>query len=304
MILGKALRAFTMTIFSMSLFFSTANPFLSSTGIRAATRPSSKARQRNHFEAADFHRDVCRARGLAVFSTSASTREREFAKDQAIANALLRLKRKLYELPVTEDASLALSLIRYPNLSTLLDDQLRVSESKSSSVPPDILEVEIQVPLNGLRRLLAPILLGKSIYQPREEGSKSKRKERAKSSSANKGDSLLILVEPDFDFHPGLLPLFNSNDPKRGRLLQRRIAQYLIEGGQLSYLDLESGKKREKEADGKILRADSVGGLGRASIYLSDPAADSLLDFLSADAKASTPEEKRELYIAYEEPSS
>ena len=219
----------------------------------------------------DWWRDNITATGLSRLSSTAGSQAKKAAADLATQNGNLRLRRILYQLPVTQNSTLGMVLVRFPTLQPLIDRELKKERAPGRVIAPDLLEVRVKASLMRLRRLVGPVLLGKDPTTVEE-------------SDEPKVTSTLIITPPEgAGFKPGLLPLLGCAEKTRDVYLRRLIAAHVIGGGPVSYITKAVAKAKSKTAT--LIKADAVGGLGRACLFLKDAVADQVIDSLKSSTK-------------------
>ena len=219
----------------------------------------------------DWWGDTITATGLSRLSSTAGSQAKKAAADLATQNGTLRLRRILYQLPVTNDATLGMALVRFPTLQPLMSRELTKEIAPGRVIAPDLLEVRVKASLSRLRRLVGPVLLGKDPTTVEE-------------SDEPKVASTLIITPPEgVNFKPGLLPLLGCAEKTRDVYLRRLIAAHIIAGAPINYITKAVAKAKSKTAS--VIKADAVGGLGRACLYLKDAVADRVIDSLKSSTK-------------------
>ncbi len=225
----------------------------------------------------DWWADRVSAHGLSQLSTTAGSQARQAANDLATRNGVLQLRKLLYQLPVTNNSTLGMALVRFPTLQPLIDRELASKSSSGRVIAPDLLEVEVKASLPRLRRLLGPILLGKDPTEVKEL-------EEPKPT-----DSIIITPPAGVSFTPGLLPLLRCREKSRDVMLKRLVAAHLIAGGNVAYIVPSVAAARAKR-DAVSITADAVGGLGKASLFLKDTDADKVIESFKSATKEQRPE--------------
>ena len=219
----------------------------------------------------DWWADQIKATGLSQLSATAGGQARKAAADLASSNATLRLRKVLYQLPVTNDATLGMALVRFPTLQPLIDRELKKDSTPGRVIAPDLFEVNVTISLSKLRPLIGPVLLGKDPTTVEE-------------SDEPKVASTLIIIPPEgAGFKPGLLPLIGCSEKTRNIYLRRLVAAHVIAAGPVSYITPKVAEAKGKTAT--VIKADAVGGLGHACLYLKDAVADKVIDCLKSSTK-------------------
>lgn len=213
--------------------------------------------------------------GLARLGAETASLSRSVAVDVATHDARLGLRRLLYGQPVLEGTTLAAALIRSPALAAGLDRVIDGAPTVDSRLlPPDLIEARVQLDLASLRLTLAPLLLARDGEAPPTAAAP----DRAQAAAASV-PTVAVLPPPGAGYVPALLPLLGSRDAPRAVRLRRVLGTILLAGG--TVIHPERNAAAVKDAALRV-EADSVGGLGRGTLYLTDRDADRVLQALES----------------------
>jgi hypothetical protein len=205
--------------------------------------------------------------GLARITDSDNSRKESSGIDQAKTNALLSIRKVIYETVATDSELLGIFLIKNSSVEPLINNLLEnVTFSKPSSIIPDLIEIEATISCLDLQKLIAPVLLGKDTSNI--ELSTNELTTIDKESHNIGSTSELTVVTPEgSNCSRAFFPTISSHDKKLAGELRQKLANFVVDGGKLLY-KRRAHYKEQSTKDSYV--ADSTGGIKNSTIYLTD----------------------------------